>query len=181
MTNLDSILISRVITLPTKVCIVKGMVSPVIRYGCESWTVKKAECQRIDAFKLWSGEDSWESLGKQGDQTSNPKGNQPWIFIGRTDAEAEAPIFWLPDAKSRLIVKDPDTGKVVGERRRGHQRMRLLDIITNSVVMNLSKLREIVKDRGAWCAAVHGVTKIWMWLSDWTTTNGLSFLFISSG
>ena len=101
----------------------------------------------------------------------NPKGNQSWIFIGRTDAEAEAPILWPPDVKSQLTEKDPDAGKDrVGKRRRKWQRW--LDNITNSTGMNLSKLRKIVEDRGAWHAAVHGVAKSWKQLSDWTTIRG---------
>ena len=99
----------------------------------------------------------------------NPKGNQLWIFIGRTDAdaEAEAPILWLPDAKSRLIGKDPDAGKDWGQEK-GQQRMRWLDGIIDSMDMSLSTYREIVKDREALRAAVHGVTKSWTRLSDWT-------------
>ena len=90
----------------------------------------------------------------------NPKENQPWIFIGRTNAEAEAPIFWPPDAKSQLIRKDPDAGRIEGKRRKGWQRMRWLNSTTNSTDMNLSKLQEIVKDREAWHAAVHGVSEL---------------------
>ena len=100
MTNLDSILKSRDITLPTKVHLVKAMVCLVVMYGCQSWTIKKAECQRIGASELWCWRRLWESLGQQGDPTSHPKGNQSWIFIARTDAEAEAPILWPPDAKN---------------------------------------------------------------------------------
>ena len=99
MTNLDSIFQSRDITLPTKVCLVKAMVFPVVMYGCESWTVKKAERRRTDAFELWC----WRRLLRvpwTAIQPVYPKGDQSWVFIGRTDAEAETPIFWPPDAKS---------------------------------------------------------------------------------
>ena len=100
MTNLDSLLKSRDITLLTKVCIVKAMIFPVVVYRCESWTIKKAECQRINAFELWC----WRTLESPLDckeiQSVSPKGNQSWIVIGRADVEAETPILWLPDAKS---------------------------------------------------------------------------------
>ena len=112
MTNLDNIFKSRDITLSTKVHLVKAMVFPVVMYGCESWTIKKAEHWRIDAFELWSLEKTLESaLDCKEIQPVSPKGNQSWIFIGRTDAEAETPILWLPDAKNWLIWKDPDAGK----------------------------------------------------------------------
>ena len=118
MTNLDSIFKSRDITLPIKVCLVKAMVFPVVMYRCESWTIKKAECQRIAAFELWC----WRRLASPSDNKEikpvNPKGNQPWIFSGRTDAEAEVPIFWPPDSKSWLTGKDPYAGKNKGTRRR---------------------------------------------------------------
>ena len=99
----------------------------------------------------------------------NPKGNQPWIFMGRTDAKAEALILWPPDAKSRLMEKTLMLAKTEDRRRRGRQRMRWLDSISNSMDMNLSKLRETVKDREAWHAAVQRVTKNQTWLSEWTT------------
>ena len=99
-----------------------------------------------------------------------PKGNQSRIFIGRTDAEAEASILWLPGAKSQLIAKDPDAGKTEGRRRRRRQRMRWLDSIISSMDMSLSKLWDIVKDREAWHSTVYAVTESRTWLSDWTTT-----------
>ena len=111
MINLDSILKSRDIALPTKVYLVKAMVFPVVMYGCESWTIRKAEHRRIDAFELWC----WRRL--QGDPTSHPKGNQSWIFIGRTDAEA--PTLWPPDAKNWLTGKDSEAGKDWRQEEKG--------------------------------------------------------------
>ena len=119
MTNLDSILKSRDITLSTEVLLVKAMVLPVVMYGCESWTIKKAECQRIDAFELWC----WRRLlrvpctAKRSNQSIINE--QSWLFIGRTDAEAEAPILWPLDAKSWLIWKNPDAGKDWGQEEKG--------------------------------------------------------------
>ena len=110
MTNLDSILKSRDITLPTKVRLVKAMVFPVVMYGCESWTIKKAEHQRIDAFELWCWRRLVSPLDCKEIQPVHPKGNQSGIFIGRTDGEAETPILWPPDANSQLIEKT-DAGK----------------------------------------------------------------------
>ena len=100
MRNLDSILKSRDITLPTKVCLVKAMVFPVVMYGYESWTIKKAECQRIDAFELVLEKTLENALDCKEIQPVHPKGDQSWVFIGRTDVEAETPILWPPDAKS---------------------------------------------------------------------------------
>ena len=119
ITNLDSILKSRDITLPTMVLIVKAMVFPVVTYGYESWTIEKAECQRIDAFELWCWRGLLTLLDCKEIKSVNLKGNQPWIFTGRTDAEAEAPILWPPNAKSWLIGKDPDAVKDWGQENKG--------------------------------------------------------------
>ena len=149
-------------------------------YRCESWTMKKVERQRIDVLELCAGEDSWESLGQQKIKPVNPKGNQPWIFTGRTDPEAEAPILWPPDVKSWLIGKDPDAGKDWSKMTRGQQRMRWLDSITDSTTMNLSKLQELVKNREAWCAAVHAAVQSQTELSnETTTTSWRNFLSIT--
>ena len=152
--------------------IVKAMVFSVVRYECESWTRKKAECQRIDVFKLWRWRGLLRVTWTEGIKPVSPKGNQPWIFIGRTDAvvSPEVPIFWPPDGKSGFIGKDPDAGYLEGRRRRGQQRMRWLD---DSMDMSLNKLQETVKDTESWCSAVLGVAKIQLgqiWLGDWTMT-----------
>ena len=117
MTNLDSILKSRDITLPTKVLLAKALVFPVVMYGCESWTIKKAECWRTHAFEL---EKILKSLLDSKEiQSVHPKGDQSWIFTGRTDAEAEAPILWPPDVKNWLNEKDPDAGKDWRQEEKG--------------------------------------------------------------
>ena len=115
----DSVLKSRAITLPTKVCLVKPMVFPVVMYGCESWTIKKAECWRTDAFEVWYWRRLESPLDYKEIKPVNPEGNWPWICTGRADAEAEAPILWPPDAKSRLIGKDPDARKAWRQEEKG--------------------------------------------------------------
>ena len=161
MTNLDTMLKSRDITLPIKVCLFKAMVFPVVMYGYESWVL----------LNCGAREDSWESLGLQGDQPVNSKGNQSWIFIENTDVDAEAPILWPPDVKCWLIGKDPDAGKDWIQKEERVAEDETVSI-TNSMDMN--KLLERVEDREIWRAAVHGVENSRTWLRDWTTTTTLT-------
>ena len=119
MTKLDIILKSRDITLSTKVRLVKAMVFPVVMYGCESWTLKKAERQRIGTFELWCWRRLESPLDCKEIQPVHPKGDQSWVFIGKTDIEAETPILWPPLAKSWLIGKDPDAGRDWGQEEKG--------------------------------------------------------------
>ena len=171
MTNWDNVLKSRDITLLTKVHLVKAMVFPVVMYGCE---LDHQEGWALKNWWFWIVvlEKTLESpLDDKEIRSVNPKGNQPWIFIGRTDAEAEAPILWPPDAKSWIIGKDPDARKNWKQEEKGTTEDKMVGCITDSIDMSLRKLWEIVKDREAWHAAVYGFSKSRTWLSYWTTMN----------